>query len=114
MFDQRMGDLLHSWDKVLVFYRHGLMFAFNFHPDWSQTSVRVPVPHNADYTVALSTDDGKYGGWDQVQHITYPAKEIDGKYYVDLYLPARTAVVLKEGEIKEAPEKTEKAAETEE
>ena len=28
--------------------------------------------------------------------MTYPAKEIDGRYYVDIYLPARTAVVLKE------------------
>ena len=34
--------------------------------------------------------------------MTYPAKEIDGRYYVDIYLPARTAVVLKEGRIRKS------------
>ena len=37
-----------------------------------------------------------YGGYDQVQHITYPSKKFDGVNYVELYLPARTAVVLEE------------------
>ena len=98
LFEQQMGDLLLNKrpEKTLVFYRHGLLFAFNFHSSMSLTNVLVPVPHPGEYTVALSTDDEKYGGWNQIQHITYPTKLFDGKHYVELYLPARTAVVLKE------------------
>ena len=109
-FDQRMGDLclLKEPEKTIAFYRNGLLFAFNFHPDQSLPHVLVPVPHNADYTVALSSDDGKYGGQDRVAHMTYPAKVFDGQPYVELYLPARTAVVLKEGRVRKgkAPKKT--------
>ncbi len=105
LFRQWMADLMLQRDKLLVFYRSGLLFAFNFDPSHSYENVGVRVPHLADYTVALSTDDGKYGGWDQIAHGSYPAKE-DGRggAYVELYLPARTAVVLAEGEIRQPEE----------
>ena len=98
MFAQRMGDLLLNKqpEKMLAFYRKGLLFAFNFHHSNSLTNLLIPVPNPGEYAVALSTDDGKYGGWDQIQHITYPTKLFDGQHYVEVYLPARTAVVLKE------------------
>jgi len=51
----------------------------------------------------MTSDDEKYGGQNLVQHMTYPVKEFDGKFYVELYLPARTAVVLKEGPVHKAP-----------
>ena len=102
LFQQRMPDLevLRENDKVIVFYRKGLLFAFNFNPTQSFTNVLVPVPANADYTVALSSDDEKYGGQNLIEHMTYPVKEFDGKLFVELYLPARTAVVLKEGRVR--------------
>ena len=99
LFSMRMGDLrLSDPDKqIIVFYRKGLLFAFNFSPVHSYTDIRVPLPAIADYTVALSTDDGIYGGFDQVQHILYPAQVDDkGNSSIALYLPARTAVVLRE------------------
>lgn len=99
LFSMRMGDLrMKDSDKqVIVFYRKGLLFAFNFSPSRSYTDIRVPLPTIADYTVALCTDDSVYGGFDQVQHITYPA-QVDGQSNsaITLYLPARTAVVLRE------------------
>ncbi|MBQ6895900.1 MAG: hypothetical protein IJN69_01660, partial [Oscillospiraceae bacterium] len=49
------------------------------------------------------SDDEKYGGFGQIAHMTYPVKEIDGQKVIELYLPARTAVVLAEGEIKDKP-----------
>ncbi|MBQ7802183.1 MAG: alpha amylase C-terminal domain-containing protein [Oscillospiraceae bacterium] len=109
MFEQRMGDLRlsDSYRQVIVFYRKGLLFAFNFSPCNSYTNVLVPIPNKADYTVEICTDDEKYGGWDQVKHITYPAKEFDGNQFVELYLPARTAVVLKEGTIRKPIQKEE-------
>ncbi len=105
IFDQRMADqlLLKDPEKVIVFYRKGLLFAFNFHPSKSLTNVLVPIHQFTDFEVAMSTDDRKYGGQDLVEHMTYHAKIFDGKPFVELYLPARTAVVLKEGPVKELP-----------
>jgi len=101
LFRQQMADqmLYKAPEKIIVFYRKGLLFAFNFHPTDSVTNVLVPVHQNTDYTVALSTDDKKYGGQELIEHMTYPAKVFDGKNYIELYLPARTAVVLKEGKL---------------
>ena len=114
MFQQRMADLclLKEPEKIIAFYRKGLLFAFNFHPANSMTNVLIPVPNNADYTVKMCSDDEKYGGQNLVEYMTYPAKEFDGKFYVELYLPARTAVVLKEGRIRKA-KKAAKAEKTE-
>ncbi len=117
MFASRFGDLrlMKAPEQTVVFYRNGLLFAFNFHATNSLTNVLVPVPRNADYTVELCSDDGKYGGFDQVAHQVYPAKEFDGQFYVELYLPARTAVVLKEGKVikKPAARKTASVKKTE-
>ena len=96
LFDQRMGDLrlMKGPEQTLVYQRSDLLFAFNFHSSNSLLSVLVPVEGDADYQVVLSTDDGKYGGWDRVTHTVYPVKRFDGQNYVELYLPARTGVVL--------------------
>ena len=102
IFSQRMADLrlMKAPEQTVVFYRNGLLFAFNFHPTNSLTNVLVPVLNNADYTVALCSDDVKYGGQGLVEHIKYPVKKFDGQYYIELYIPARTAIVLKEGRIR--------------
>ena len=107
LFTQQMGDLMLNKqpEKILVFYRHGLLFAFNFHPTQSMTNVLVPVHQPGEYTVVLSTDDEAYGGWNRVEHIPYPTKLFDGRHFVELYLPARTAVVLKERVILPPPTK---------
>ena len=110
LFKQRMADLclLKEPEKTIVFYRHGLLFALNFSPNQSLTNVLVPVKNNADYEVVLSSDDEKYGGQNHVKHMTYSTKKFDGQNYVELYLPARTAIVLKETikpEPKEDPKK---------
>jgi len=102
IFEQRMANLqlMKAPEQTLMFYRKGLLFAFNFHPTNSLTNVLVPVPNNADYTVALCSDDQKYGGQGLVEHMKYPVKKFDGQNYVELYIPARTAIILKEGRIR--------------
>ena len=89
----------------MVFSRNGLMFAFNFHSSYSLTNVLIPVHNKAKYSVELCSDDVKYGGFGQVAHQDYFTKTFDGQEYVELYLPARTCVVLKEHKIlqEEAP-----------
>ncbi len=97
IFEQKMPDLLllkHP-EQTIVFYRNGLIFAFNFSPERSLTNVLVPIFDAQDYEVAFCSDDFKYGGNGLVHHITYPSKKFDGKHYIELYLPARTAIVLK-------------------
>ena len=106
LFQMRFGDLRlnDSAKKILVFYRQGLMFAFNFNPTESFTNIKVSLPHIADYTVALNTDDPKYGGNGLIGNAPYPAiVDKKGNSHISLYLPARTAVVLKEGNIRVLP-----------
>ena len=105
MFRQQMADLclMKAPEQTLAFYRGGMLFALNFHATNSLTNVLIPVPADRDYTVLLCSDDAKYGGWDRIAHQTYPVKEFDGRFFIELYLPARTAVVLKEGEAKTKP-----------
>lgn len=104
IFKQHMADLLllKEPEKVIAFYRKGLLFAFNFNPSESYTNVLIPVPANADYTLRLSSDDEQYGGQNLVEHMKYPVKKFDGQYFVELYLPARTAVILKEGKVRKS------------
>ena len=96
IFDQTMPDLLllKNPEQTIVFYRNGLIFAFNFNATNSLTNVLVPIFEEKDYKVALCSDDFCYGGNGLVHHITYPSKEFDKKNYLELYLPARTAIVL--------------------
>ena len=106
LFKMRFGDLRlnDSEKKILVFYRQGLMFAFNFDPSHSYTNVKVSLPHIADYEVVLNTDDPKYGGNGLIDSASYPAiVDKKGNSVISLYLPARSAVVLKEGKIRVLP-----------
>ena len=98
MFNQRMADLrlMKAPEQTIVFSRKGLLFGFNFHPTNSLTNVLVPVLSANDYELVLCSDDEKYGGQDLVSHMTYHTKTFNGQHFVELYLPARTAVVLKE------------------
>ena len=109
MFNQRMADLMlmKGPEQTCAFYRGGLLFVFNFHSTNSLNNVLIPVHQPGEYTVILSSDDKKYGGFDNVKKQTYSTKIFDGKHYVELYIPARTAFVLKEKVI--LPKTPEKA-----
>ena len=114
IFNQRMGDMriIRHDDKAIAFYRNGLLFAFNFHPSQSLTDVVIPVPHRANYTVAMCSDDEVYGGQGLVKHMSYRVRNIDGQPCIMVYLPARTAIVLQEGpELQKPGRKPGKAAE---
>ena len=110
MFAQRMADmmLMKGPEQTCAFYRNGLMFVFNWHFQRSLNNVLIPVHQPGEYTVVLSSDDEKYGGFGNVTHQTYSTKLFDGKNYIELYIPARTCFVLKEKVI--LPEEAEKEA----
>ena len=93
------------------------MFVFNFHFCNSLNNVLIPVHQPGEYTVVMSSDDEKYGGFGNVKMQTYSTKMFDGKHYIELYIPARTCFVLKEKVIlptAEEPKKTEAATAAEE
>ena len=87
---------LDNTHKTLVYKKGGGIFAFNFHPTYSQFGFEAVVPEKGDYAVIMSSDDHCYGGFGRVYHQTYTAeKRADGKYVIKLYLPSRTAIMLK-------------------
>ena len=99
IFNQRMADLMlmKAPEQMLCFARMDLFFVFNFHFANSLEHILIPVrPDTKSLTVVMSSDDEKYGGFGNVAHQTYEVKEFDGVRYVELYIPARTAIILKE------------------
>ncbi len=88
---------LHEDDKVLVYRRGPLVFAFNFHPTQSYDGYRIPVPDPRDYRPVLNSDDWQFGGLGRsATDVTYPKQYGYGgrPQSVQLYLPSRTAQVL--------------------
>ncbi len=106
MFSQRMADMLlmKAPEQTCAFYRNGLVFVFNWHFCNSLNNVLVPVHQPGEYTVVLSSDDPKYGGFGNVQMQTYSSKVFNGQHFIELYIPARTCFVLKEKVILPPPE----------
>ena len=87
-------------DQVLAFMRGDLVFVFNFSPTRSFTDYGFLVPEG-DYKVMLNSDAKEFGGNGfaddtMVHHTNFdPVYEKDHKGWLKLYIPARSAVVLK-------------------
>ncbi len=81
--------------KTLVYQKGTAVFAFNFHPVNSYDGCFLTMPEPGEYEVVMSTDDYCYGGQGRIWHQTYRTEERNGKPGILLYLPSRTAVVLK-------------------
>ncbi|HAE25079.1 MAG TPA: 1,4-alpha-glucan-branching enzyme, partial [Prevotellaceae bacterium] len=87
-------------DKVLAYSRGPLLFVFNFNTQKSFDGYGFLVPEGK-YDVCLNTDNPLFGGNgltdDAVEHFTNydPLYKKQGKGWLQLYIPARTAVVLK-------------------
>ena len=87
-------------DQVFAFQRGELLFFFNFSPFRSYTDYGFMVKAGT-YQYLLNTDDIKFGGKgfndDTLKHLTIYDRDLakDGKGWLKLYLPARSACVLK-------------------
>lgn len=97
-------DVIEVWhndgDQVLAYRRKDLVFVFNFNPTQSFTDYGFLVPNGA-YDVVLNTDAKEFGGFgfsdDSIRHFTCadPLYKKERKEWLKLYIPARSAVVLK-------------------
>ena len=97
-------DVVEVWhqdaDQVLAYMRRDYVFVFNFNPVHSFTDYGFLVPKGA-YEVVLNTDAVQFGGNgladDSIRHFTNydPLYSKDKKEWLKLYIPARSAIVLR-------------------
>ena len=87
-------------DQVLAFSRKDLIFVFNFSHNRSFTDYGLLVPEGS-YSIVLNTDSAQFGGNALVDETQTHFTQYDKlharrkKGWLLLYLPARTALVLK-------------------
>ena len=94
-------SLLYRYDdnKIVIYKRADLMFAFNFHPQQSYPNYRIEAPPGS-YRMLFSSDDPPYGGHGRLEigqeHLTLPEKNgRPNTHFLSLYLPNRTGIVLR-------------------
>lgn len=96
--------VINLWDRegdqVVAYMRGNLVFIFNWKGEQSFVDYGILAPEGK-YTVVLNTDAREFAGFaqtdDTVEHFTTPDElyKKDGKGWLKLYLPARSAVVLR-------------------
>jgi len=97
----------NNFDKVIAFMRGDFLLVFNFHPVNSFTDYGIPV--KGKFSIILDTDDPAFGGFDRVNRKAYYTSTrkterptLDLPFYLYLYLPSRSALVLKREAVKKA------------
>ncbi|MDZ4059288.1 MAG: alpha amylase C-terminal domain-containing protein, partial [Bacteroidales bacterium] len=88
---------IHNERQILIFKRGEYIFAFNFSPIVSYSDLAFCAPAGS-YKIVLDTDETKFGGFSRnnikIKHITFSE---DGHDRLSLYLPCRSAMVLRRG-----------------
>ena len=90
-------------DQVLAYKRGDLVFIFNFSPNKSFTDYGI-LAEEGKYEVVMSSDDKEFGGFGNIEHdVKHFTRHDDlyaqdGKGWLMLYIPARTATVLRKME----------------
>ena len=99
--------------NLMIFSRGDLIFIFNLHPTWSQDSVFVSKNYDGPggYKVIFSSDDEQFGGQERVSknELYSPGMDEHGCGF-RIYMPCRTAVVLKKEKPVRAKRTTKKKA----
>ena len=87
--------LLDEKKQIIAFERAGLIFVFNFSADTSPADYEIEVPSGV-YQTVLDSDESRFGGVERrrpgQEYYTLPRRE---GLFLSLYLPARSALVLK-------------------
>ena len=73
---------------------------FNFHPDKSYADYMINVDESGEYKIVFHSDEKRFGGFDRLKigqhHQSFTVEEGGrSKSKLSLYLPARSAMVLK-------------------
>ncbi len=101
LFSSPHANLLHIHEenKVIAFERKNFIFIFNFHPSNSFSDYLLDAPPG-EYQMVFDSDQIVFGGGDRLKkdqaHFTlFDPKKFGNKNLLSLYLPTRTAMVLK-------------------
>jgi len=82
-------------DGVLIFKRGQLIFAFNFNPATSFTDYGFGID-SGKYKVVLNSDNSSFGGTNRNDdNLLHESQFENNIYRLKLYLPSRSAIVLK-------------------
>lgn len=101
-------------DQVLAFMRGDLVFVFNWNPVKSFEGYGFLAPAG-EYEVVLNSDDPAFGGYgltdDNIHHFTQPDPlySPSGKGWLQMYIPSRSAQVLRRVKSKPAKKSAPKA-----
>ena len=84
-------------DKIMIYKRGGIVFAFNLNPEKSFDGYTLRNLEAGIYTPIMSTDDEKYGGDGRISktNVYKTARVEDGTLGFKIYLPSRSAICLK-------------------
>ena len=101
MLQTKVREVWHNdGDQVLAYSRGKYLFVFNFNPTKSFEGYGFMMPEGK-YKVVLNTDATQYGGFglsdDSIEHFTNFDQLLarQHKGWLQLYLPARSAMVLR-------------------
>jgi 1,4-alpha-glucan branching enzyme len=88
----------HNDDKVMAIERAGLLFVFNFHPLRSFSDYQISFMPGK-YQMIFSSDLLEFGGHErlkqgQLHFSKLHTTNYEKSYFISLYLPSRTALVL--------------------
>ncbi|KAJ3222502.1 alpha-1,4-glucan branching enzyme [Clydaea vesicula] len=90
-------SLKHEDDKLIAFERGNLLWIFNFHPHKSFTDYRIGTCWPG--VIVLNSDDSKYFGHDRVsptgEYFTSKGPWHDREFFIQVYIPSRTVLVLR-------------------
>ena len=91
-------SLKNEGDKVIVFERGDVVFAFNFHPTQSYADYRIGVQNAGKYTIALDSDWTEFEGQERnakdTLFFTTPEQWNDRANQMHIYIPSRTAIAF--------------------
>lgn len=96
---------VNNADKIIAFKRGELLVVMNFNPVTSFTGYGIPV--RGKFRIILSSDDKLFGGQGRIDtsqiYFSVPDQGrygVNAPHHLNLYLPARTALVLLEEKVK--------------
>ncbi|PVU95939.1 hypothetical protein BB561_001512 [Smittium simulii] len=98
--NNQFTSLKHESDKLLVFERGDrLLWIFNFHPVNSYPDYTIGVSLPGTYSIILNSDDKQFLGHGRVEpdtkFITSPIEQSGRPYSIKVYIPSRSALVLR-------------------
>ncbi len=89
---------MDTQNHVIIFEKKDFIFLFNFHAKNSIPNYKFNVPSKGKYKTVLNSDNKKFGGHDRIdEKVTFESFEENGNVLLQVYLPNRTAFVLKKG-----------------